>query len=85
MNISIRRIKRYEPNIGTNDISIGEADIDGIIIKENETGIGVYIYYIELNKIIKEMKKLYSRNSIYTKKEVKEINKDYNNVTDKEK
>ena len=41
-----------------NGISCGTADEDGIMLKENVTGTGIYIYYSEIDNIVQQMRKL---------------------------
>ena len=90
MNTHMGRIVHNTPDVGNNDISCGTSDADGIIIKENESGTGVYIYYSEINSIVQQMKKLLYekensvRNDSVSTKETNEgkIQSGYKNLSD---
>jgi len=69
-----------------NGISCGTADEDGIFIRENSNRNKVYIYYSEINKVIRKMQKLKSRhdfirgNKVSTKRTKLKTHGEYKNV-----
>ena len=74
MNGCMERICHSKPIPEDNDIACGKADEDGIILKENITGTGIYIYFSEIDNVCQQMKKLrfehyktYSEDSVKAK------------------